>query len=342
MEEGREACESRRQARASLKADARGAGVYLAFFFAAVFFAALFFASFAAAGFADFRFTAVFFAFATIVLPPEPQYGHLSQDSQRSSHARRVVRDSVRAEFVGFSVPFEGLVRWLYADVKGYLTIAIGILVDDLETKTPPDSALSLPLLRSDGTPASRAEIAAEWSRVKSDPQAARLGYRWAEKITKLRLDNPGVQAVVERKLDFFDVYLAKRFAGYSDWPADAQLATLSMSWACGPAFHFPQLEACLAAGDFVGASNTCHMNETGNPGLAPRNRANVTLFRNAARVVALGLDPVVLQWPQALTDERPTDPPVLNPEDEEEDTIIHPMVDFGQVDLDPETDKTS
>ena len=49
-------------------------------------------------------------------------------------------------------------------------------------------------------------------------------------------------------KLGQMDAYLAKRFPEWEEWPADAQLATLSMAWACGPAFRFPRLEAALRA----------------------------------------------------------------------------------------------
>ena len=47
-------------------------------------------------------------------------------------------------------------------------------------------------------------------------------------------------------------------------------------------------------------------MNEAGNPGLIPRNQANVTLFSNAAIVLAgaaqASLERANLYYPRALT----------------------------------------
>ena len=70
------------------------------------------------------------------------------------------------------------------------------------------------------------------------------------------------------------------------------------MSWAMGPAFQFPKFEAFCEAGDFAGASTECHISTVGNPGVASRNSANITLFANAAAVLRNGWDPEMLHWP--------------------------------------------
>ena len=229
------------------------------------------------------------------------------------------MRGSVRRGFVPFTAPLEGIVRWMYLDVKGLVTTAIGILIDPIQTAMP------LPWVRLDGSPAGRDEIAAEWMRVKGDASLARLGHRAAEHITNLRLTDEGVDLVVSGKLAQFDRQLAARFPEWEEWPADAQLATLSMSWACGPAFRFPQLEAALRARDFDGAAGTCHINEAGNPGIIPRNRANVALYHNAAKVLGFKLDPDALVWPSVLGDAASSAPP---PGEAETGSggIIHPL----------------
>ena len=205
------------------------------------------------------------------------------------------MKPSVRAAFVPFTAKYEGVVPWLYADVKGLVTVGIGNLVDPIQF------ALPLPFVRFDGRPASRDEIAAEWLRVKQDPVAASRGHLYAKTITSLRLTDEGVESLVARKLAQNDDHLRRRFADYEDWPADAQLATLSMGWACVPAFRFPILEAALKARDFVLASKECHIDERGNPGIVPRNKANVLLYLNAARVMAFKLDPEVVHYPDDL-----------------------------------------
>ncbi len=221
------------------------------------------------------------------------------------------MRPSVRAAFVGFTTPIEGCVPWMYLDVKGLVTTAIGNLIDPIQY------ALPLPWLHQDGSAAARDEIAAEWLRVKGDPVAAKRGHLYTEGITQLRLDAQGVALVVSRKLDQNDQHLRARFPEWEEWPADAQLATLSMAWACGPAFRFPGLEAELRARRFNMAAGECHISEQGNPGVVPRNRANLALYRNAWKVVAYKLDPAALIWPAVLDDEAVTLREVPNPASE-------------------------
>lgn len=204
------------------------------------------------------------------------------------------MRDCVREAFVAFTAPLEGVVRWMYADVKGLITTGIGNLID------PVQYALPLPWRLPNGTPAQRDEIAAEWLRVKNDPKSGPLGHRYSETITRLRLDDQGVNDLVARKLDQNDRHLAMRFQEWESWPADAQLATLSMAWAMGPGFRFPLLEYALRRQDWLEASVECHMSEAGNPGIVPRNKANRLLYRNAH----FAEDPAVLYWPRDLESE--------------------------------------
>lgn len=221
------------------------------------------------------------------------------------------MKPSVRAGFVGFTQPLEGCVPWMYLDVLGLVTTAIGNLVD------PIAMAMPLPWTHGDGSLASRNEIASEWLKVKSDPVAAKRGHLYTEGITSLRLTPEGVDLVVSRKLAQMDAYLASRFPDWEEWPADAQLATLSLSWACGPAFRFPALDQALRERDFAMAAGDCHINEQGNPGVVPRNRANVSLYRNAAKVLAYKLDPDTLVWPNVLDSQAVTLPELPNPPSE-------------------------
>lgn len=214
--------------------------------------------------------------------------------------AGALVKRAVRDAFVDFTVPLEGRIPWLYADVKGLVTIAIGNLVD------PISLALGLPLRHPDGRLATRDEIAAEWQRVKSDPHAAAMGHKYAQRITRLRLDDKAIAMLVLGKLDANDTALRARFPEFEEWPADAQLATHSMAWACGPAFRFPRLERALREQDWEIAAVECRMDERGNPGLVPRNRLNRQLYRNAHNVVARRLDPDVLYLPRDLDKEPP------------------------------------
>jgi GH24 family phage-related lysozyme (muramidase) len=231
------------------------------------------------------------------------------------------VKPSVRTAFVAFSEPLEGSLPYLYTDILGLVTTGIGNLVD------PVSLAVSLPWVRPDGTPASQAEIVADWQRVKAQncgryrsPEGcawkgtsgvclAHQGHRAARSVTTIRLTPEGVQEVVGRKLEQNDLLLLRRFPDWESWPADAQLATHSMAWACGPSFVFPQLAAALRAQDFRLACTHCTISEAGNPGIVPRNVLNRRLYLNAARVVEWKLDPEELHWPTDLEDMAPTEP---------------------------------
>ncbi len=207
---------------------------------------------------------------------------------------REVIWPSVRAAFIAFSSPLEGVIPWLYLDVKGLVTTAIGVLVDS------PQAAAALPFVRHDGSPATRAEIADEWARIKGHRELAQQGARAARALCQLRLTDEGVERVVLAKLDVMVEALARRFPDIVSWPAPAQLATISLAWACGAGFAFPKLEAALRRRDFGAASVECTIREAGNAGVAPRNRANRRLYQLAARAVAEGLCPSLL--PEVVT----------------------------------------
>ncbi len=205
------------------------------------------------------------------------------------------MRASVKAAFVSFTEKFEGSVATMYLDIKGLVTVAIGNLID------PVGAALDMPFLRADGSPASRYEIGAEWRRMKTNPILAKLGWKAAAKVATLHLSPEGISAVVQKKLLANEAYLSQtkdQYPDFSTYPADAQLCLLSMAWAMGPAFQFPKFEAAMHKRDFREAAKHCHMEDSKNPGLRPRNAADVILLLNAAAVEEAGADPEVLHYP--------------------------------------------
>lgn len=273
------------------------------------------------------------------------------------------MRASVRNAFVAFNAPLEGVIRHMYLDVKGLVTTAIGVLID------PVPYALTLPWLRADGTRATREEIVGEWQRIRARQDWRKRGGKKYGEIALLHLDEEGLLAAVSKKLGEMDQSLAHRFGPlWESWCADTQLGILSISWAAGPAFHFPRFEAAARAGDWLLAAQECSLDEDGpdnivgtdddNPGVRPRNEGNRVLFKNAAVVAKDGLDPAVLYWPRdLLTDATPTLPNLGG--DDDEDTVpamrtppsidrvvtfarVHPPVPLGRPALDgdlPESD---
>jgi hypothetical protein len=186
----------------------------------------------------------------------------------------------------------------MYLDVKGLVTTGRGDLID------PVGLALPLRWLHKDGTAASAAEITAEWNRIKA-LQSMRLrgGGAFAQFAT-LRLSADEVNAVSMAKCDANDRAMAAEFPAWASWPADAQLAALSLAWAAGPGWPglFPKCTAALLLGDFRTAVLEGTLNETGNPGLRPRNVAQRLLWANAADAQLAMADPEVLWYPRGFT----------------------------------------
>lgn len=199
---------------------------------------------------------------------------------------------SVRTQFRAFNEPLEGVVKFMYLDIKGLVTVGVGNLID------PINAALDLPFryknkpgVKNPGQLASRADIEAEWKLIKGKPELAQKGHRACEPLTSLELDNAAIDTLVNKRLTNNESFLKrqKAFKDFDQWPADAQLGLLSMAWAMGPGFAagWPKFSAACEKMDFDAAAENCRMNETGNPGVAPRNRADKRLFQNAAAVIA-------------------------------------------------------
>lgn len=178
----------------------------------------------------------------------------------------------------------------MYLDVLGLVTTGMGNLIDPMST------ALGLPWVDETGTQGSQNDIAAEWQAVKSNGALAHQGAQAAKAVTRLRLGDADIQALVLDKLDRNEGILKSyaAFANFDNWPADAQLALLSMAWAMGPGFGpgFPHFAQAVSANDFATAAGDCEMNASGNPGLVRRNAAN----RQAFLYAATATDPTILQ----------------------------------------------
>jgi hypothetical protein len=192
---------------------------------------------------------------------------------------------SVKSQFRKFNEPFEGVVSFMYLDVKGLVTIGVGNLID------PVGVALALPF-RYKGTTqlASKTDIAAEWNLIKGKPELAQKRFGACAPLTRLELDTAAIDALIASRLQLNENFLKgqKPFLKFEQWPADAQLGLLSMAWAMGPGFGmmFPNFCHACEALDFKAAADQCKINATGNAGVIPRNRANKLLFMNAWAVL--------------------------------------------------------
>lgn len=211
-----------------------------------------------------------------------------------------MIRQSVRDIWHAFSTPLEGRCYHAYLDTKGLVTTAVGILCNTFV------EFAALPWKRSDGTRASRDEMASAFALVQSKQDWAPLGggHRNWLALTSLRLTDEDIDDIVRRKMESNHLLLSRSFGDLDEWPADAQLFLHSWAWAVGPAARYPAMFAALRRGDFIAAAAECTINpQVGT--IRERNRRNVLLLWNAATVVQDKLDPEPVYWPRDLVEER-------------------------------------
>lgn len=231
-----------------------------------------------------------------------------------------------------FSASKEGYVLCMYVDKFNYVTTGVGNLIDS------PEAALALPWRhKKDGRFATSDEVRAEWNRLKHHPGLVRaqrtvplrdLAWTQYDHLLDLTLTPEDVDQLVWNKREEFYNYLKRKFFSQLDtYPADAQMAMLSIAWAVGPAWplKFANLTNAILRGDWgtynpkmpydkhpqgqTGAVACAKIRDgldtpsklDDNVGVVPRNKANFALLHNAGVVVANGLDPSKLYYPELL-----------------------------------------
>ncbi|MGW0786432.1 peptidoglycan-binding protein [Streptomyces sp. NPDC002913] len=178
----------------------------------------------------------------------------------------------VRDQWIRFNDPLEGRVNFMYLDQKGWVSTGIGNKIDQTAAANSAPSAAersaSLALANelawrdSGGSPVSADLVASEWDAVKARLDLASQGHlAFQPPFTSLHVDDDEIDRHVFAKLDQMEAFLTARpdFADFASWPANAQLATLSMCWALGPAFTFPKLQQHVSVRDWSGAADECH-----------------------------------------------------------------------------------
>ena len=232
------------------------------------------------------------------------------------------MRQAVKDIFFDFSVGHEGFTPFMYCDILNLVTTGIGNLID----KGPRNGfAISnVAMAPAMGLPwkfkgagwtsknpvaadiASQADIREAWIRTKLKEQEIPGfnkggGFAYAG-LTPLTLDMEGLKTLFNRTLVSFENTIRTKNPNWESWPADAQLAMLSMAWAMGPAFtdKFKAMKIALDRGDFAsaGAQSRFTGGDVKSGGKLSRNEENVIMFKNAADVVKGGVDPNRLFFP--------------------------------------------
>ena len=202
------------------------------------------------------------------------------------------MRESVAAVIPAFEEHFEGRVRWPYLDIKSLVTVGIGCQVDREEF-------MLLPWIdEATGAPATAGAIEHAWDTVRS---ATYLELRGGGSptfaaLTPIRITDAAVDWLCGSRHRVYDAQLLARFLdAWTQAPASAQLATLSMAYAMGAGAldGFPRFCTAFRAADWGSCALECRMEDVHNPGLRPRNAANAALFAAAAD----GGDPDAVNW---------------------------------------------
>ena len=241
------------------------------------------------------------------------------------------MRPVVQEAFFDFTASREGFTPFMYADTLNLVTTGVGNLIDagprnafDISSAAmAPAMALPWKFKGAGWTsknpvtagPASREEIREAWIRTKLREQDEpgfnkRGGFAYAG-FQPLTLGLEDLRSLFNRTLASFDRKLSERYPGYESWPADAQMALLSMAWAMGPSFNFPAFKEAADRLDFRKAAELSFFKGGGGTPDARtgRNRENVIMFTNAADALKAGINPDRLFFPAAVGSSPGTSP---------------------------------
>jgi len=211
---------------------------------------------------------------------------------------------SIFGQWEGSALPY------MYTDSKGYVTTGTGNLIDSVA------AAQALPWQHAaDGSLASPDEVASAWQTVKDAWPGVQSTA--SASLTDLRLSPTAIHNLVMSTVQSMYTVLRQEFPGFDNYPADAQLAILSVSWAWGPGFPSVWDKVANGAGtafkkalsgprpDFVKAADIMKTaskhEESINPGIIPRNTANAAMLSNAQNVLVQGLDFDTLFYPNLV-----------------------------------------
>lgn len=191
------------------------------------------------------------------------------------------MKQSVLDVFPAFTARLEGARNWPSLNRKGWVTVAWGCLID------PFTLARHLPWLNDDtGEPATQSEVWRNWKRVKESRNLAHQGPEAAKRYSVIRLADETMRELVCERLRLNSAFVTSHwFPAFTDWPADAQLATMSIAWVLGASAFgdMPKLMRPAIEQAWLTCAEECFVPTVDNPALVPRNWANRKLFTKAA-----------------------------------------------------------
>lgn len=201
---------------------------------------------------------------------------------------------------------FESYYPYIYLDVKGLPTTGYGFLLKD--------AAAALKFnwyYTSTGRPVPATQVIKNWERV-ADLKTTMTGRRAGDfapfNTMEIRREDAD-QIMLSRIEENYRTFQSQRnkknerpYRNFGDFPANAQLATLSMSWGAGVSgvvTGFPMYTEWVTQAIknnspkyWRNAAEECKLKEKGNPGVVPRNLYNQALLNALADRSEIKVEP--------------------------------------------------
>jgi hypothetical protein len=216
------------------------------------------------------------------------------------------LRSAVVKAWVKFNAPKESYLDFMYTDSIGLVTTGMGNMIENRAAHGPDAITFTLPWKhRGSGALATHAEVDAAWHAVKNAwPKVQSTASR---SLTDLYLEPDAINRLWAGRLAANQTTLQRLFSKFSTWPADAQGAAHSMSWAMGTGDPGNPSAGGLASfrtlvnalnqdpPDFRTAADNSFMK---GGGISERNAADKQMFLNAAAIQEKNLDYDSLYFP--------------------------------------------
>jgi len=169
---------------------------------------------------------------------------------------------------------YEGKINHMYLDSKGLVTVGVGHLLKDLA------SAQKLNFKKSNGMPASKDEIKADYETVKK--QSKNRVAIFYKKHAKLVLHEADINMLTNKHIDVFENELKRIFSGFLMYPIEVRYALFDIIFNVGMTDlnnKWPNFKKAVKAQDWTKASKESNRKA---PISAERNKYVKDLFEKA------------------------------------------------------------
>jgi GH24 family phage-related lysozyme (muramidase) len=189
-------------------------------------------------------------------------------------------------EYLQDLIAHEGVIPWLYCDIKGLPTIGIGNLAGTEQ------AFVALPMVHQGGAHATDEEKRDVYARTLGAfaKGMTAMGYRCR---SDLRLDHNDTLSLVTKRLETEFIPGIKAVChDFDEWPLAARRATVDMGYSLGVhglVHGHPSLVAALQARDWATAAGECHRRKDGEDPKDPTTWGTRNAWTRKMYLAAMG-----------------------------------------------------